>query len=214
MAIALHASRPSRPAAMLFAVAVVVALGGLLISARPVGACSCVANQSMKAYATADNAVFTGTAGAREVRGVPVRVDRWFWGVGAAPVVWLAASSFGDSAACGTEPPPAGTAWLWVTWRVETGDFGTGACSPAGNLAGPDGQALLAEAKAVFNAIAPPEASPSSDGESLATQAPDPAAIARDTTGLAIGAVLIAASLALFGGLAVLARRSGPRANR
>ena len=213
MAIALQPSRPSRPAALLLAVALVVALGGLLISARPVGACSCVANQSMRDYATAENAVFTGTAGAREGRGVPVKVDRWFWGVGAAPVVWLAASSFGDSAACGTEPPPAGTAWLWVAWRVETGDLSTGLCSPAGNLAGPEGQALLAEAMSVFKAIAPPEPSPSSGGDTVATQAPDPAAIARDTTGLAIGVVLVAASLALFGGLAVLARRSGRRAN-
>src|SRR4030095_10633071 len=53
----------------------------------------------MQEYATPDNAIFSGTAGILEARGVPVEVDTWFAGKGAAPVVYLAASSFGAVAA-------------------------------------------------------------------------------------------------------------------
>ena len=209
MAIAIQPFRPMRRAALLLLVASVVAIGGLLTTPRPVGACSCVPFGSMKDYAKPENAVFTGTAGVRERRGVPVAVDRWMWGIGGAPVVWLASSSFGDSAACGTEPPQPGTAWIWVAWRPENGDFATGLCSPSGNLATGEGRALLADALSVFNAVSPPESSPTPGVGNEATGTPDPAATARDMTGLAIGGLLAAMAIALFGGLALVARRSG-----
>ena len=154
-------------------------------------------------------------------------VDRWFWGRGAAPVVWLAGSSFNDNPGvfntCGTNPPPAGSAWIWVAWRPEDGgDFGTGLCSPAGDLSTPEGRAMLDEAMAVFTAVEPPTPTPEPTPDAVAsvvavsptpTPAPDPAAVARDSAGLTIAAALLAVTVALFGGLIVLARR-GSRPDR
>jgi hypothetical protein len=216
MAFAIQSSRQSRRAVLFLAVAFLVAFCGLLITARPVAACSCVAFGSMKDYAKPENAIFTGTAGAAQARGVPVQVDRWLWGKGAAPVVWLAASSFGDGASCGTTPPKPGTAWLWVAWLPgNRGDFGTGLCSPSGDLATPEGQAMLADALTVFQAIPPPAATPEPTAAAAGPPGtPDPVATSRDATGLTIGAVLVAASLALFGVLALVARRSSRRLNR
>ena len=202
-------SRPIERAALLLIAASLIAICGVLMTPRPVGACSCVPLGTMKDYAKPENAVFTGTAGVREARGVPVAVDRWMWGVGAAPIVWLTASSFGDSAACGVEPPPPGTAWIWVAWRPEQGDFATGLCSPAANLATGEGRAMLADAESVFKAVPPPEPAPTAGGGNAPTAAPDPMAAARDLTGLAIGAFLVAMTVAMFGGLALIARRSG-----
>lgn len=194
------------------------ASGILLATARPVAACSCAPPQPMQTYATAENAIFTGTAGPRDGRGVPVSVDRWLWGAGAAPVVWLAKSSFGDGAACGTRPPPAGSTWIWVTWLPgNRGDFGTGLCSPAGDLSTPEGRAMLDEAMAVFTAVEPPTptAEPTPDAVVVPaptpTPAPDPAAVARDSAGLTIAAALLAVTVALFGGLILLARRGSHR---
>lgn len=214
-----------RPILILLA-ALLAASGILLATARPAAACSCAGFTSMKDYANADTAVFSGTAGLRDARGVPVEIDRWFWGRGAAPVVWLAATSFGDGNSCGTNPPPPGSAWVWVTWLPpDGGDFGTGLCSPAGNLATPEGQAMLDEAVSVFGAIDPlpaqPTAEPTPDAVvdttpgSVAdpTPAPDPAAAARDSAGLTIAAALLAVTIALFGGLALFARR-GSRPGR
>ena len=168
----------------------------------------------MKDYANADTAVFSGTAGVRDGRGVPVTIDRWFWGRGAAPVVWLAASSFGDGASCGTNPPPAGTSWIWVTWFPPDGrDPATGLCSPSGDLSTGEGQKMLAEATQVFPDLVPlqtpePSAVPAAPATLSVTAAPDPAAIARDQAGFTIAAGLIAVVVILFGGLTLLARRS------
>ena len=98
----------------------------------------------MKEYATVENAVFTGTAGEQIDRGVPVEVDQWLWGEGAADVVWLTASSFGDSAGCGTNPPLAGTSWIWVAWLPgEQRRLRDGLCSPHAQLDTPEGQTML-----------------------------------------------------------------------
>lgn len=213
MTTAVRASRVPRPMVLVL-IALLAASGALLATARPVGACSCVAFTSMKDYAKADTAVFSGTAGVRDGRGVPVSIDRWFWGRGAAPVVWLAASSFGDSAACGTNPPPAGSAWIWVTWFPPDGaDLTTGLCSPSGELSTAEGQKMLAEAMQVFPAVVPqptPEVTsvPAAPATPTVKAVPDPAAVARDQAGLTIAAALIAGVLVLFGGLTLLARRS------
>ena len=138
-----------------------------LLAAGPTVACSCAMPGSIKEYATADNAIFSGTAGPQDARGVPVQVDTWFTGTGAAPIVYLGASSFGDGASCGTSAPPPGTAWIWVTWIGEAGgDPIAGLCSPHAQVGTPEGNALLAEAEAAFGgtpfagATDPPEAAP------------------------------------------------------
>ncbi len=118
-----------------------------LTSAGPTFACSCAQPEPMAAYATADYAIFAGTAGPSDARGVPVRVAQWFSGKGAAPLVYLSAQSFTGEASCGISLPPAGTNWIWVTFLADGGrDPSTGLCNPHGQLGTPEGDALLAEA--------------------------------------------------------------------
>jgi hypothetical protein len=187
----------------------------LIGTAAPVAACSCAAFESMKDYATAENAVFTGTAGLQQDRGVPVEVDQWLWGQGAARVVWLRADSFGNEAACGTSVPRSGTKWIWVAYLPEDGrDLGISLCSPAAMLDTDRGRDLFDQAVAAFGGVAPPEATPApTDAAPVATSPTpaepvpaDPAATARDTTGIMVGAAVVAASLALFAALAIIAR--------
>ena len=170
-----------------------------LMAAGPTVACSCAMPGSMKEYATPDNAIFSGTAGLKDGRGVPVEVATWFSGKGAAPVVYLAASSFGDGAACGTTPPTPGTRWIWVTWLGEGGDPVTGLCSPAGQLGTTEGDAMLADAVRTFGgtpiaeATGPPEPAPSP----VVPEGSEPA-IVIGTIGLGV---------AIFAGAVLLARR-------
>jgi hypothetical protein len=162
----------------------------------------------MAAYATAQNAVFSGTTGPSDARGVPVRVGMWFSGPGAAQIVYLAAESFGDGASCRTDVPAAGTEWIWVTFLPEGGgDPSTGLCSPHGQLHTPEGDALLAEATAAFGVGGPPPGGTATDPPepaqvtpSIATEAGTPILVA--TVGLGFVALL---------GAVVLARRR-PRA--
>ena len=194
-------------AVVVLAAAVIASFSILLWTAGPVAACSCAMPGSMKEYATVEHAVFTGKAGERIDRGVPVEVDQWLWGEGAADVVWLTAASFGDSAGCGTNPPPAGTSWIWVAWLPgNNGDFGTGLCSPHAQLDTPEGQTMLADALAVFDPNAPPPTTPE---PTPAPQSPieDPASGGRDASMLVIGGAVVLASLAMFGGVALVARR-------
>lgn len=200
---------PDRSTAALLAAAVLMALGLVLMSARPTLACSCAMPGALKDYATAEHAVFTGTAGARVDRGVPVEVDQWLWGQGAAPVVWLTAGSFGDSAGCGTNPPPVGSSWIWVAWLPgNNGDFGTGLCSPAAPLGTPDGDAMLKEALAVFDPSLPSE-----PPESVPTSEPAPAVEpastggASDVSALLVGGAAVLGGVLLFGVVALVARR-------
>ncbi len=213
MTITTRPASPLRRAALLLLVASVAAFGILLGSVRPVAACSCAMPGSLKESATPEQAIFSGTAGDHQPRGVPVQVDRWFWGQGAAPVVWLSESSFGDGAACGTNPPAQGSRWLWIAWRPgNSGDFGTGLCSPAHDLGTPEGQAVFAEALDIFNGVAPPTPVEAAAVETVdPVTAPDPAAAARDQAAVTIIGGLLLGSLALFGGLVLIARRSRNR---
>jgi hypothetical protein len=207
MIVAIQPARLDWRAAFVLAAACLASFGILLWTAGPVEACSCAMPGSMKEYATVEHAVFTGKAGEQIDRGVPVEVDQWLWGEGAADVVWLTASSFGDSAGCGTNPPPAGTSWIWVAWLPgNNGDFGTGLCSPHAQLDTPEGQTMLADALAVFDPNAPPAATPE---PTPAPQSPtsDPASGGRDASMLMIGGAVVLASLAMFGGIALIARR-------
>jgi hypothetical protein len=199
--------------ALTIAVALLASFTAVMTTPRPVVACSCVGFTSWKEAVTPETAVFAGTAGPRDARGVPVRVERWFQGQGAAPTVWLAGSSFngipGISNSCGIDPPPAGSSWLWVAYPGEGGDFGTGLCSPAVDLATPEGAAVLKEADALFGGEAPIIPDPTSGmtpDAGLAT--PGPADIARDQTALAVLGGLLLGSVALFGGVVLVARRS------
>ncbi len=127
-----------------------------LTAAGPTFACSCMGPQPMAFYATEDTAVFSGTTGPKDNRGVPVRVATWFSGRGAAPIVYLASSSFGDSAGCGTNVPPAGMDMIWVTYLPEDGgDPVSGLCSPHAQLGTPEGDAMLKDAMATFGGVVP-----------------------------------------------------------
>ena len=202
--------RPARAGALLGS-ALVAAFGFFLAGPTPVAACSCAAFETMRDYATADYAVFTGTAGLHVERGVPVEIEQWLWGQGAAEVVWLADESFGDSASCGVSAPPPDSRWIWVAWLPGNGgDFGTGLCSPAAMLDSPEGEAMLKEAIAVFSGERPPVAtSDPTPAAPRVTAPPDPGQVSRDTTGLVVGAAVVAASLALFAGISLVARRQG-----
>jgi hypothetical protein len=208
MTITIHRARLDWRVTAVFAAALIASLGILLGTAGPAVACSCAMNSAMKEYATAEHAVFAGTAGDRQDRGVPVDVTQWLWGQGAADVVWLTASSFGDSAGCGTNPPPPGTSWIWVAWLPgNNGDFGTGLCSPAAQLDTPEGQAMLADALTVFNAAAPPGATPEPTHAPESPSSPEPEDGGRDPGMLWIGGLVILASLGMFGAVALIARR-------
>lgn len=176
-----------------------------LTAAGPTFACSCMEGQPMAAYATNDNVIFSGTTGPSDARGVPVRVATWFSGPGAAAIVYLAATSFGDGSSCGTSAPRAGTDWIWVAYVPEDGgDPITGLCSPHGQLGTDEGDAMLADATTTFGGVAPPGTTPTDPPE--APQAPVP-----PEAGAPIVLVTVGLGLAVLLGAVVLARRR-PRA--
>jgi hypothetical protein len=174
-----------------------------LTAAGPTFACSCVPAEPMAAYATVDHAIFAGTAGPSDARGVPVRVAQWFSGRGAAPLVYLSAQSFTGEASCGTSLPPAGTNWIWVTFLPEGGgDPVTGLCNPHGQLGTSEGDALLDDATATFGGTAPPGATATDPPEA----APGPSVVPEEAGGaILLGTVGLA--FALLFGVVLLARR-------
>ena len=198
--------------------ALMASFAAVMTTPRPVVACSCVGFTSWKEAVQPESAVFAGTAGPRDARGVPVRVERWFQGPGAAATVWLAGGSFngipGVSNSCGIDPPPAGSSWLWVAYPGDGGDFGTGLCSPTVDLATPEGAAVLKEADALFGGEAPiiPDPTPETTPDAVAD--PGPADVARDQTALAVLGGLLLGSVALFGGVILAARRSSRGSRR
>jgi len=174
-----------------------------LAAAGPTFACSCVQPGPMAEYATADHAIFSGTVGPSDARGVPVRVAQWFSGKGAAPLVYLSAQSFTGEASCGTSLPPAGTIWIWVTFLPEHGgDPVTGLCNPHGQLGTPEGDALLADATATYGGIAPPGAAATDPPEAAPGS---PAVPAEAGVPILLGTVGLA--FALMFGVVLLARR-------
>ncbi len=199
-----HPARRSARRVLLLASVASLLTALWLTAAGPTFACSCVQPQPMAAYGTADYAVFSGTTGPSDARGVPVRVAHWFSGRGPAPIVYLAASSFGDSAGCGTNLPTAGTDWIWVAYLPEGGgDPGTGLCNPHGQLGTPEGEAFLADAVSAFGGIAmsePPGASatesPGAPTPAPETPADDGVAILLVTVGLGLGILLGAIAIA------------------
>ncbi|HEY3163666.1 MAG TPA: hypothetical protein VGJ71_04865 [Candidatus Limnocylindrales bacterium] len=190
-----------------------VSVGAVLTTPRPVLACSCAGFTSWIKTVTPETAVFAGNTGIRDERGVPVQVTHWFHGKGAAPLVWLAAESFngnaGVSSSCGVNAPPAGSSWLWVAYPAGNGDLGTSVCSPAGDLGTSEGQTMLKEAVAAYGGDVPDPQSSTPAETAPAAPAPSPADVARDQASVAILGALLLGSLALFGGIVLIARRSG-----
>jgi hypothetical protein len=180
-----------------------------LTAARPAFACSCVQPQPMAAYGTGDYAVFSGTTGPSDARGVPVRIARWFSGPGPAPVIYLAASSFGDSAACGTQLPRAGTDWIWVASIQAGGDPLTGLCDPHGQIGTQEGDALFADAVTAYGGVAVPDPPPAATASSSASATDPPGAPAPATPsgdGVAILLGTIGLGLVVLLGAVVIAR--------
>jgi hypothetical protein len=171
--------------------------------ARPpsVAACSC-AEPSLARLATSPGAVvFSGLVGVRDPIGLQVAVDRWFVGRGVAPLVHLDPAYLnGDSAGCGIAAPPAGSRWLFGGTREEGSDLiSIGLCSPHGDLATPEGRALLAEAATTFPGIVVPQPS---DGARLPLVAPGPDPIS--TLGGVVPFLAIGVSTLVAAGLVVL----------
>jgi len=183
-----------------------LALGILVATTVPAVACSCIEAQPMAAYAgDPDQAVFTGVVLAPDGRGVPVRVTRWFHGSSRDAIVWLSADGFGlDGASCRTTLPPAGTEWIFVAYRTETGGLGVNLCTPHAAASGAAGQAMFADAVATFGqglvmdpvSEPPPTTPAASDGLPLAL----PLLI---VSGLAV--------LPIIAGLAIVRRRGRDR---
>ncbi len=150
----------------------VLTFGWAALFPAPTFACSC-AQITIGSLDTTQNQVFVATAGQATAQGTPMAVERWFAGPGPAPVVTLSPASFGDSAACGVEPFPAGSRWVMSTW---TGDPTqgqaqqptTGLCQPHAPLDSPEGQAMLAEATSVYGTGSVPEG-----GGAVPTPAPE-----------------------------------------
>ena len=137
-------------------VAAILISAGLISSwlalPRTVAACSC-ATSSLAEFAKFPGAsVFVGTVGKVDPVGLPVAVDTWFRGPGAAPIVHLDASDLGSqSSSCGIPVPPPGARYIFASTPAGPGGLlGLGLCNPYGDVSGPDGQALLAEAERAF----------------------------------------------------------------
>jgi hypothetical protein len=137
---------------------------------------------------------------------VPVRIETWFSGPNPAAVVYLSAQSFGDSAGCGTNAPPAGTKWIWVAYVSPGNDPTTGLCSPHAQLGSPEGDKLLADAVATFQGAPPPGASDPPEPSNPPEAAPQPQPVAAEL-GIPIAIGTLALGLLVLTGAVVIARR-------
>ncbi len=177
----------------------------------PAAACSCVPPLDSLEMAAGDPkaTIFTATAGPMVGDQMQVVVTRWFRGQ---PIGGVAAVQIhlGDGGSCGMSPLAVGHGYLFMTYPSETSPHALSSCSPQGDLATPDGQALLARAVQLYGAgVAPP------DESAPATVAPsdgygDPTVIGLITslaTTVAPLALVIAFALGLLGGVALILRR-------
>jgi hypothetical protein len=203
---------PSRRVSRLVASIVVAALLAFvpqLALPRPAVACSCIGPQPLEQYAKDGSVILAGRVVGRDAVGVQVAVDRWFAGDGAARAVWIT-GDFGNGASCGVgSEPPVNTQWLWVAWRPD-GEQGLriSICAPTGDLATPEGQALLAEAEATFGEVG--IIFPGSGGPASAPPDPtgdDPAAAGAETVVIAAAVLVLGAGVVVLGGVVLLARR-------
>ena len=183
-------------------VGAVFAVGIYLAAPGPAFACSCIGPQPMAALASdPHNVIFTGVVQPLDDRGSPVVVTRWFAGPGAAAVVWIDPSSFGnDGASCGIAPLPVGAEWIFVAWRQETGELIVNLCSPHAVLAEPDGEAMLADAIATFGGGVAPSPSPSDP--------PTPVPVSGDDPTIPILIIAFGGGLLVLGGVILVMSRT------
>ena len=157
---------PPRPGGLrhllIVLVAAVMALTVHATIPRTAVACSCVSPDMVLTMAATDptTIVFTGETGPAAGQTVPVNVTGWYGGTAPTDVVVLQVQG-GDSAACGMNPPPAGSEYLFAAYEDESGQLAINGCSVAADLSTPDGQALLAQAEAT---LGPPSTAPPSTG--------------------------------------------------
>lgn len=104
-----------------------------------------------------NTAVFAGVTGERVGNRLQMRVEEWFHGEDPAAVVEIEGWFDGNGASCGIDAPRAGTELLLATFRDDAGRYAMHLCTLHAPLDSREGQALLAEARAVFGSPANPE---------------------------------------------------------
>ena len=175
---------------------------------QPVLACSCAGPPSFAdVVGQPDAVVFVGTVGRQVVDRIPISVDTWFHGEGATDIVWVQSGEIPDGrggVTINTCGPffSAGETRIIVAYGMPPGLLTSGSCAPGAHVDTPEGQALINEATLVFGAPQPPP-----------SPVPEPAAPIDLTPwlgGLGWVALLAAVSLAIFGAIALFARRQRP----
>lgn len=127
----------------------ILVLAGVGAGAAPscVFACSCAQPPSLKvAVDERGSAVFVGRAVARTGDTVSFAVERWYAGMGAAPIIQVMA---GQGGMCGLDVQP-GEHLVLTASRDDNGRFNPSICSPYALVGSPEANALLAEAEATF----------------------------------------------------------------
>jgi hypothetical protein len=202
----MHRSAAGTTLVLLFAV-------GLLGLAMPraVAACSCAMITMEDARNEPEAVVFSGVVDARDPRGYPVTVTRWFKGGGLIePRAWLHPGGFsltGGGADCSVPPLPVGTEWMFIAYKAED-LYSVGLCSPHAALATAEGQAMLADAVRVFGGGGQPPATapPALPSPSTPTPAEPPAAPVSVVEQFGPIAMIVFIAGILLGGLGALRR--------
>ncbi len=178
---------------------------------RPAVACSCVPPLDSLEMAAGDPTatVFAATAGPTVGDQMQVVVTRWFRGQ---PIGGVAAVQIhlGDGASCGMSPLPVGHGYLFMTYPSETSPHALSSCSPQGDLATPDGRALLARAVQLYgDGAAPPgDSAPATVAPSDGYGDPTVIGLIGSLAGGVVPIALVSAfALGLLGGVALILRR-------
>jgi hypothetical protein len=191
-----------------------VVFGALMASAGstalPAFACSCMPAQPIEAYkGDSNHMIFTGTVMAATKAGVDVAVEQWFQGPNLASVTF-GPDGFGDqSAACQDPLPRVGSRWLWIAFVGENGQPGSNSCTPKWTLDSPEGDTAVADATRAFGVTTPATPPPTDPPPAAPVQ---PATADSPIMPAAIAGGVALAAVVLFGAVALIARRRGPRA--
>jgi hypothetical protein len=188
-------------------------------AALPVAACDCMALEPMPAYAGQPQwVIFTGTVQMPEPDGVPVLVSRWFQGPDPAGLVRIQGTWGVGGASCETPLPPAGSEWIFLASRRDTGELDVNLCTPHAALGSDAGAAMLADAIATFGGgggggggsdpntgVGGPEPTAEPAGPAAAPTSPGSGNAGADVTPFILGATVTAAA-GLLAGVALVAR--------
>lgn len=185
--------------------AMLLALCGLLFQSiafpQPAVACSCAGPPpSLKEIVEQGGgvAVLIGTIGAPLPEMTPITVEAWFHGAAPQGVVWIHGGSQMMSSC--DRPLANGQRHLLVLYGRPGEQYSTNVCAPGALLNSPEGQALLAEATALFGSGEPPPTA-----EPVPAQPFDFSPLTG--SGLVSVAVGALAAAAIFGLVALAARR-------